>query len=123
MAGKILIVDDEPNILLSLKFLLQQAGFEVHTAKDGQAALEALQAQPVDLILLDVMLPIKSGYEVCQAVRANPAWSAVKIIMLTARGREIDREKGEALGADDYITKPFATRDVVARVQAMLVLD
>ena len=123
MAGKILIVDDEPNILLSLKFLLQQAGFEVHTAKDGQAALEALQAQPVDLMLLDVMLPIKSGYEVCQAVRANPAWSAVKIIMLTARGREIDREKGEALGADDYITKPFATRDVVARVQAMLVLD
>jgi DNA-binding response OmpR family regulator len=123
VAGKILIVDDEPNILLSLKFLLQQAGFEVHTAKDGQAALEALQAQPVDLMLLDVMLPIKSGYEVCQAVRANPAWSTVKIIMLTARGREIDREKGEALGADDYITKPFATRDVVARVQAMLVLD
>jgi DNA-binding response OmpR family regulator len=123
VAGKILIVDDEPNILLSLKFLLQQAGFEVHTAKDGQAALEALQAQPVDLMLLDVMLPIKSGYEVCQAVRANPAWSTVKIIMLSARGREIDREKGEALGADDYITKPFATRDVVARVQAMLVLD
>jgi len=123
VAGKILIVDDEPNILLSLKFLLQQAGFEVYTATDGQAALEALQAQPVDLVLLDVMLPNKSGYEVCQAVRANPAWNAVKVIMLTARGREIDREKGEALGADDYITKPFATRDVVARVQAMLVLD
>ncbi len=123
MAGKILIVDDEPNILLSLKFLLQQAGFEVYTATDGQAALDALQAQPVDLMLLDVMLPNKSGYEVCQAVRANPAWNAVKVIMLTARGREIDREKGEALGADDYITKPFATRDVVARVQAMLVLD
>ncbi len=123
MAGKILIVDDEPNILLSLKFLLQQAGFEVYTATDGQAALDALQAQPVDLMLLDVMFPNKSGYEVCQAVRANPAWNAVKVIMLTARGREIDREKGEALGADDYITKPFATRDVVARVQAMLVLD
>jgi len=123
VAGKILIVDDEPNILLSLKFLLQQAGFEVYTATDGQAALDALQAQPVDLMLLDVMLPNKSGYEVCQAVRANPAWNAVKVIMLTARGREIDREKGEALGADDYITKPFATRDVVARVQAMLVLD
>ncbi len=123
MAGKILIVDDEPNILLSLKFLLQQAGFEVYTAKDGQAALDALQSQVVDLMLLDVMLPNKSGYEVCQAVRANPAWSQVKIIMLTARGREIDREKGEALGADDYITKPFATRDVVARVQSMLVLN
>ena len=123
MAGKILIVDDEPNILLSLEFLLKKAGFEVHTANDGQAALNALQTLSVDLILLDVMLPNKSGYEVCQAVRANPDWQAVKIIMLTARGREIDREKGEALGADDYITKPFATRDVVARVQAMLMTD
>lgn len=120
MAGKILIVDDEPNIVLSLEFLLQQAGFEVRTAGDGQLALDALQQQPADLVLLDVMLPNKTGYEVCQAIRANPDWRDVKIIMLTARGREIDREKGEALGADDYITKPFATRDVVSRVQAIL---
>lgn len=120
MAGKILIVDDEPNIVLSLEFLMKQAGFEVRTVGDGQAALDAIEAEPPDLVLLDVMLPNKTGFEVCQAIRANPDWQAVKVIMLTARGREIDREKGQALGADDYITKPFATREVVTKVQAML---
>lgn len=120
MAGKILIVDDEPNIVLSLEFLMKQAGFEVRTVGDGQAALDAIEAEPPDLVLLDVMLPGKTGFEVCQAIRANPDWQAVRVIMLTARGREIDREKGQALGADDYITKPFATREVVTKVQAML---
>lgn len=120
MAGKILIVDDEPNIVLSLEFLMKQAGFEVRTVGDGQAALEAIEADPPDLVLLDVMLPNKTGFEVCQAIRANPDWQSVRVIMLTARGREIDREKGQALGADDYITKPFATREVVTKVQAML---
>lgn len=120
MAGKILIVDDEPNIVLSLEFLMKQAGFEVRTVGDGQAALDAIEAEPPDLVLLDVMLPNKTGFEVCQEIRANPDWQSVRVIMLTARGREIDREKGQALGADDYITKPFATREVVTKVQAML---
>jgi DNA-binding response OmpR family regulator len=113
-------VDDEPNIVLSLEFLMKQAGFEVRTVGDGQAALDAIAAEPPDLVLLDVMLPGKTGFEVCQAIRANPDWQSVRVIMLTARGREIDREKGQALGADDYITKPFATREVVTKVQAML---
>lgn len=120
MAHKILVVDDEPNIVLSLEFLMKQAGFQVRIASDGEAALEALAADPPDLMLLDVMMPRKNGYEVCQAVRANPDWKGVRIIMLTAKGREVEREKGLALGADDYITKPFSTQEVVERVHQLL---
>ncbi len=120
MASKILVVDDEPNIVLSLEFLMKQAGFQVQTASDGAWALEAIEADCPDLVLLDVMMPRKDGYEVCQAIRANPAWEHVKIVMLTAKGREIEREKGLALGADDYITKPFSTREVVEKVQELL---
>lgn len=120
MANKILVVDDEPNIVLSLEFLMKQAGFQVRTASDGEAALAAVAADPPDLMLLDVMMPRKNGYEVCQAVRANPDWKAVRIIMLTAKGREVEREKGLALGADDYITKPFSTQEVVERVRELL---
>lgn len=119
MAGKVLIADDEPNIVLSLEFLMQQAGFEVRTVSDGEAALKAIASDVPDLILLDVMMPGKDGYEVCETVRANPEWSRVRIIMLTARGRDIEREKGMALGADDYVIKPFATQELVAKVQAM----
>jgi len=120
MNRKILVVDDEPNILISLEFLMRRAGFEVRSAGDGEAALEAIGEDPPDLVLLDVMMPKKDGYEVCEAVRANPAWAEVRIIMLTARGREIEREKGLALGADDYVTKPFATRELVDKVNALL---
>jgi DNA-binding response OmpR family regulator len=120
MANKILVVDDEPNIVLSLEFLMKQAGFQVRTASDGEAALAAIVAEPPDLILLDVMMPRKNGYEVCQAIRANPDWASVRIIMLTAKGREVEREKGLALGADDYITKPFSTQEVVERVRELL---
>ncbi|MBE2295297.1 MAG: response regulator [Phycisphaerales bacterium] len=120
MANKILVVDDEPNIVLSLEFLMKQAGFQVRTAADGEAALAALAAEQPDLILLDVMMPRKTGYEVCQAIRANPDWKDVRIIMLTAKGREVEREKGLALGADDYITKPFSTQEVVERVRELL---
>lgn len=120
MANKILVVDDEPNIVLSLEFLMKQAGFQVRTASDGEAALAAIAAEAPDLVLLDVMMPRKNGYEVCQAIRANPDWKAVRIIMLTAKGREVEREKGMALGADDYITKPFATQEVVERVRELL---
>ncbi len=120
MSRKILVVDDEPNILISLEFLMRRAGFEVRSASDGEAALAAIQEDPPDLVLLDVMMPKKDGYEVCETVRANPAWSGVRIVMLTARGREIEREKGLALGADDYVTKPFATRELVDKVNALL---
>jgi DNA-binding response OmpR family regulator len=120
MANKILVVDDEPNIVLSLEFLMKQAGFQVRTASDGEAALAAVAADTPDLVLLDVMMPRKNGYEVCQAIRANPDCKKVRIIMLTAKGREVEREKGLALGADDYITKPFSTQEVVERVRELL---
>lgn len=120
MAHKILIVDDEPNIVLSLEFLMKQAGFQVRTASDGEAALAAMAAECPDLLLLDVMMPRKNGYEVCQAIRGNPDWKNTRIIMLTAKGRDVEREKGLALGADDYITKPFATQEVVERVKELL---
>lgn len=120
MANKILVVDDEPNIVLSLEFLMKQAGFQVRTASDGEVALTAIAAERPDLMLLDVMMPRKNGYEVCQAVRANPDWKDIRIIMLTAKGREVEREKGLALGADDYITKPFSTQEVVERVRELL---
>jgi DNA-binding response OmpR family regulator len=123
MTNKILIVDDEPNIVLSLEFLMKQAGFQVFTATDGEAALTAVKAECPDLVLLDVMMPRKNGYEVCQAIRENPAWSNVRIIMLTAKGREVEREKGLALGADDYVIKPFSTQEVVEKVQELLGLS
>ncbi len=120
MARSVLIVDDEPNIVISLEFLVKQAGYEARIARDGDAALAAVADRMPDLILLDVMMPKRDGYEVCQTIRANPAWAAVRIIMLTARGREIDREKGFALGVDDYVTKPFSTRDVVELIKHYL---
>jgi DNA-binding response OmpR family regulator len=116
----VLVVDDEPNIVLSLEFLMQQAGFEVRVARDGEQALAAMREKTPDLVLLDVMIPRGDGYGVCKAVRANPAWRDVRIVMLTAKGRESEREKGISLGADDYITKPFSTREVVGRVRELL---
>jgi DNA-binding response OmpR family regulator len=118
--ASVLVVDDEPNIVLSLEFLMRQAGFDVRVARDGEAALQAVAERAPDLILFDVMLPKRDGYDVCQTIRANPDWRQVKIIMLTAKGRDIEKEKGLALGADDYITKPFSTREVVERVQHYL---
>ncbi len=115
--GSVLVVDDEPNIALSLEYLMKGQGFEVRVARDGEAALEALRERMPDVMLLDVIMPKRDGYEVCQTVRANPEWNGLRIIMLTARGRAIEQEKGLALGADDYITKPFSTREVVERVR------
>jgi DNA-binding response OmpR family regulator len=120
MTHSVLVVDDEPNIVLSLEFLMKQAGFDVRVAPDGAAALKAIEERPPDLVLLDVMMPRQDGYDVCQTIRANPAWKNIRIIMLTAKGREVEREKGMALGADDYITKPFSTREVVERVKQFL---
>lgn len=118
MTGHVLVVDDEPNIVLSLEFLLGQAGLSVATAGDGEAALEAARAKHPDVVLLDIMLPGMDGYEVCQALREEPGLEDVPVIMLTARGRDVDREKGLSLGATEYIVKPFSTAEVVARVMA-----
>ncbi|MFO1129584.1 MAG: response regulator [Rhodospirillales bacterium] len=120
MPKSILVVEDEPNIVLSLQFLMKKAGFEVRVARDGEEALAAVDDRAPDLILLDVMIPKRDGYDVCQTIRANPNWQAIYIIMLTAKGREVDREKGIALGANDYVTKPFSTRDLTEKVKQLL---
>lgn len=120
MPHKILIVDDEPNIVISLEFLMKKEGFAVAVAGDGDAALAQLAAFGPDLVLLDVMMPKKSGYEVCQAIKADPAQVATKVVMLTAKGRESEVAKGLALGADAYVTKPFATKELVAKIKSLL---
>ena len=120
MSASILVADDEPNIVLSLEFLLKQAGFRVRTVSDGEAALAAIAQEPPDLVLLDVMIPGRDGYAVCQEIRSNPAWRSMRIIMLTAKGGDIQREKGLSLGADEYVTKPFSTRELVERVRRVL---
>lgn len=118
--AKVLVVDDEPNIVLSLEFLMQQAGFDVTTALDGESALALVSENPPDLVLLDISLPGISGFEVLEQLRNQPSFKRLPIVMLTAHGREVEREKGLALGADDYITKPFSTRQLVEKVQALL---
>ncbi len=120
MTHAILIADDEPNILISLEFLLKRAGYQVSLARDGQEALDAILRDRPALVLLDVMMPRKTGLEVLQAVRADEACNGVRILMLTAKGRDTDMAKGLALGADAYMTKPFATKDLVAKVRDLL---
>jgi DNA-binding response OmpR family regulator len=120
MSKKVLIVDDEPNIVMSLEFMMKKEGFEVATAGDGEAALARAGEFAPDLVLLDVMMPKKSGFEVCEALRADPARAGMKIVMLTAKGRDTEVAKGLALGADAYVTKPFSTKDLVARVRSLL---
>ena len=120
MGKRILIADDEPNIVVSLEFLMKQKGHVVKVVADGEAALAAVAEFAPDVILLDVMMPRLSGYDVCQRIRDNPDWRAIRIIMLTAKGRDVEVKKGLAVGADAYVTKPFSTRDLVDKVQAML---
>ena len=120
MVQSVLVVDDEPSILLALEFMMKGAGFEVRTAADGEEALRAIAERKPDLLLLDVMMPPPDGFGVCRRVRAEPRWRDIKIIMLTARGRDAERERGLAMGADDYITKPFSTRELMEKVRGML---
>lgn len=120
MSATILIADDEPNILLSLEFLMQREGYRVLVARDGQQALDTILQQRPDLVLLDVMMPFKSGFDVCQAVHEHDELAGIRILMLTAKGRDTDMAKGLALGADDYMTKPFSTRELVDKVRALL---
>ena len=119
MARKVLIVDDEPNIVTSLTFLMKKSGFETSVARDGDEALTEVERFQPDLVLLDVMMPKRDGYEVCQKLRAT-GQTKLKIILLTAKGRETEVAKGLAVGADAYVTKPFSTRDLVEQVTRLL---
>jgi len=120
MKSKILIADDEPNILISLEYLMKREGYTVSVARNGTEALETLRRERPALVLLDVMMPGKTGFEVCQEVRADEELRDTLILMLTAKGRDTDVAKGVALGADDYITKPFSTKDLVQKVRDLL---
>lgn len=120
MSAKLLIADDEPNILISLEFLMKREGYEVHLARDGQEALDAIAALRPDLVLLDVMMPRKSGFDVCQKVRASEVLKGTRILMLTAKGRDTDVAKGTALGVNAYMTKPFSTKELVEKVRELL---
>lgn len=120
MSKKILIVDDEPSIIVPVQFLMEQNGYDVLVAFSGEEAMEIIAEKEVDLILLDIMLPVIDGFEVCQRVRENPQWNKIKIILLTALGSDANVEKGIALGADAYITKPFSNVDIVEKVKELL---
>ena len=117
---RILIVDDEPNIVLSLEFLLRQQGYDVAVARDGEEALAAAAAQRPDLVVLDVMLPGLDGFEVCRRLRERSDLAALKILLLTARGRDVDRVRGLDEGADAYMSKPFSTRELMTAVAELL---
>ncbi|HSD42536.1 MAG TPA: response regulator [Burkholderiales bacterium] len=119
MKRKVLIVDDEPNIVTALEFLLQRSGHEVKVATNGEEALAAIERDSPDVVLLDVMMPIKSGYEVCQRMRERPEWRHIKIVMLSAKGREAEVSKGLALGADLYVTKPFSTQELIDQIEGL----
>jgi DNA-binding response OmpR family regulator len=120
VSHRILIADDEPNIVISLEYLLKKEGFEIAVATDGEAVLRLAGEFRPELVLLDVMMPKKSGFEVCEALRADPAQANLKIIMLTAKGRETEVAKGLALGADAYITKPFSTKELIVQIKSLL---
>jgi DNA-binding response OmpR family regulator len=120
MAKRVLIADDEENIVTALEFLLQRRGYETRVAKNGDEALAEIERFAPDLVLLDVMMPRKSGYEVCQRMRGRAEWRHIKIIMLSAKGRDVEVSKGVSLGADLYITKPFSNTELVAKIDGLL---
>ncbi len=120
MSQRILIADDEPNILLSLEYLLRREGYQVLLARDGQEAIDAIVRERPALVLLDVMMPIKNGFDVCHEVRANESVADTLILMLTAKGRDTDVAKGLALGANAYMMKPFSTKELVQKVRELL---
>lgn len=120
MSKKVLIVDDEVNIVISLEFLMEQAGYTIDVARTGDEALEKLATFQPDLVLLDVMLPGMNGFDICQHIRQTPELAAIKIVMLTAKGRDVEITKGMALGANAYITKPFSTKALLVEIQTQL---
>ena len=120
MSKKILIAEDEPNIVAALEFLLQRNGYEVHIARNGEEALKLVEDCNPDLVLLDVMMPVRSGYEVCTRIRERADWRHIKIIMLSAKGRDAEINKGLSIGADLYVTKPFSTRELMGKIKELL---
>ncbi len=120
MSKHVLIADDEPNIVISLEFLMKREGHRVSIARDGDAALAMVRELKPDLVLLDVMMPGRSGFDVCQAVRSDESLAGVRILMLSAKGRDTDVAKGSALGADAYMTKPFSTKELAEKVRELL---
>lgn len=121
MAQKsVLIVEDEDNIALALEYLIGRQGFRLRRVADGADAFDAITTDRPDLVVLDVMLPNRSGYEICQMIRSDAALADTKVLLMTARGGEVERRKGLALGADGFLTKPFATRDLTEQISALL---
>jgi two-component system alkaline phosphatase synthesis response regulator PhoP len=120
MSHRIVIADDEPNLVIPLEYMLKREGFDVTVARDGQEALDAIARARPQLVLLDVMMPRKSGFDVCQVLRADEANRDVRILLLTAKGRDDDVAKGLALGADAYMTKPFSPKELLLKVRELL---
>lgn len=120
MSKRVLIVDDEPNILMSLDFLMKKNGFEVFVGRDGQEALDIINSEAIDLIVLDIMMPEVDGYEVCQHIRSSPSLRHMKVIFLSAKVKDTEVQKGYDVGADYYMTKPFSTRDLVKKVKELV---
>lgn len=120
MSRKVLIADDEPNIVTSLEYLMKKSGYEVKIARNGDEALALVESFLPDVVLLDVMMPRKSGYEVCQKMRERMDWQHIKIVMLSAKGREAEVNKGISLGADAYVTKPFSNQELIAKIGGLL---
>jgi len=120
MSNRVLIAGDEVNIVIALKFLMEQAGYQVEVARTADATIESLQRFPADVMLLDVLAPGIDGFAILQRVRQNPAWQPVAVILIIAKGREVEVTRGLALGASAYITKPFAARELLAEVQRWL---
>jgi len=123
MSHSVLVVEDEPNIVLSLQFVMKKAGFAVRVAEDGEKAISEISRDLPDLVLLDIMLPKRDGFAVCEEIRSRPDWSSVKIVMLSAKNREADKQKALTLGADDFLSKPFSTRDLGDRLKRLLGID
>ena len=117
---KVLIADDEPNIVTALEYLLRNSGYEVCVANNGEEALAQIENFAPDVVLMDIMMPIKSGYEVCQRMRERPEWSHIKVVMVSAKGREAEVAKGLSLGADLYVVKPFATQELVDAINRLV---
>ncbi len=120
MTRRILVADDEPNIVTALEFVLGRAGYEVAVARTGEEVLRRVAESPPDLLLLDVMMPALSGYDVCRRIRARPEWQAMKIVMLSARGREAEARRGMEAGADVYVVKPFSNAELLRKIEALL---
>jgi DNA-binding response OmpR family regulator len=116
----ILAVDDEPNILMSIEFILEMEGYEVHTARDGDEALEVAERVRPDLVLLDINMPRKDGYEVCRILRMRENMAGTKVIMLTAKGQTLEKKKGLEVGADEYVTKPFSADELLQTISTCL---